>query len=240
MSTSVSHGLRSRPLVALPGRFSAGASALRYQAVVVARALAEAVYEAGGEPLVVHPHDGAAGLDCAARLGWADALLLPGGGDLDPSAYGQVVEHDAVYDVDQTQDAFDLAAARWALAAGVPLLAVCRGLQVVNVALGGSLNQHVEPPHRHFRHEVTVAPRSLLAAALGAERFDASCYHHQTVDRLGDGLVAVAHAGDGTVEGVERPGAAGWFLGVQWHPEDTATSDPTQRALLEAFVDAAR
>ena len=240
MSRSISPKPRSRPLVAIPGRFSASASALRYQAVVVARALAEAVYEAGGEPLVVHPHEGAAGLDCTARLGWADAVLLPGGGDLDPRAYGQELEHDAVYDVDATQDAFDLAAARWALDAGRPLLAVCRGLQVVNVSLGGSLNQHVEPPHRHLRHEVSVAPRSLLAASLGAERFDASCYHHQTLDRLGVGLVAVAHADDGTVEGVERPGAPGWFLGVQWHPEDTATSDQTQRALLETFVGAAR
>ncbi len=230
---------RSRPLVAVPGRFSSAASALRYQAVVVARALAEAVYDAGGEPVMVHPRDGD-GIDAGARLGWADALLLPGGGDLDPAVYGQEVEHDAVYDVDATQDAFDLAAGRWALGAGVPLLAVCRGLQVVNVALGGTLNQHVEPPHRHLRHDVTVIAGSGLADALGTVRINASCYHHQTVDRLGDGLVAVAHAGDGTVEGVEMPGRASWFLGVQWHPEDTASSDPAQQRLLRTFVEATR
>ncbi|MEV7014141.1 gamma-glutamyl-gamma-aminobutyrate hydrolase family protein, partial [Streptosporangium sp. NPDC051022] len=145
-----------------------------------------------------------------------------------------------VYDVDAEQDAFDLAAARYALAAGVPTLAICRGLQVVNVARGGALRQHMEPDHRHVVHPVTVAAGSLLAAVVGVEEITASCYHHQCVAAPGEGLVAVAHAADGTVEAVELAEPAGWFLGVQWHPEDTAATDPVNQRLFDALVNAAR
>lgn len=223
-----------RPLVVIPGRLSASASALRYGAVVVARALAEAVYASGGEPVVVLP-DGRAG----ERFGWADAVLMPGGGDLAPSTYGEQLLSDTVYDVDALQDSFDLAVTKWALGAGLPLLAVCRGLQVVNVAFGGSLNQHVEPPHRSVVHSVRIEPTSRLAAAVGVEELTASCYHHQTVARLGAGLVPVAHSARGDVEAVERPESPGFFLGVQWHPEDTAGTDPVQARLFAAVVEAA-
>ena len=134
--------MRATPIVAIPGRFSASASALRYRALVTARALSEAVLLAGGEPVTVHPWapEGAVSVDdVARRLAFADAVLLPGGGDLAPSAYGQAVAHDDVYDVDEEQDAFDLAVAAWALSAGVPTLAICRGTQVVNVARGASV-----------------------------------------------------------------------------------------------------
>lgn len=224
-----------RPIVAIPSRFAESTSALRYRAVVTARALADAVYRAGGEPFLMHPVDAAG---AGARLGIAHGLLLPGGGDLAPAAYGESRAHDSVYDVDPEQDAFDLAAARHALATGMPMLAICRGLHVVNVALGGRLCQHMEPDHRHRVHPVRVRPGSALARVTGAERIEASCYHHQCVIALGDGLVAAAYAADGTVEAVERPGP--WFLGVQWHPEDTAPADPVNRRLFDAFVDAAQ
>ncbi len=226
-----------RPRVVIPGRFSASASALRFRALVTARALSEAVLAAGGEPLTVHP--GPPG-DVEARLDLADAVLLPGGGDLSPLTYGEVVSSDEVYDVDADQDGFDLAVARWAWATGRPLLAVCRGMQVVNVVLGGTVLQHMPRPHRHVVHPVTVAEGSLLADVVGAHTVDVSCFHHQSLDVLADGLRAVACAGDGTVEAVERETAGGWFLGVQWHPEDTAPSDPAQDAILRALVDAAR
>jgi putative glutamine amidotransferase len=225
-----------RPVIAIPARFAATASALRYAAVVAARALADAVYRAGGEPFLMHPVDAGA---VAARLAAADGLLLPGGGDLAPSAYGDRLAHDTVYDVDEDQDAFDLAAARHALASGLPTLAICRGLQVVAVARGGRLRQHMEPDHRHVVHPVRVRPGSLLARVCETEKIDASCYHHQCVSALGDGLVAVAHAEDGTVEAAELTGAAGWFLGVQWHPEDTARTDPANQRLFDALVAAA-
>lgn len=230
------------PIVVIPGRFSASASALRYRAIVTARALSEAVLRAGGEPVTVHPWapDGVVTVDeVADRLRFADAVLLPGGGDLSPERYGQQVEHDAVYDVDHEQDGFDLAVAEWALGAGVPLLAVCRGTQVVNVLRGGTLRQHMDDPHRHVVHDVAVDEGSRLAAAVGAQ-VTASCYHHQAIERLGDGLHVVARAEDGTPEAIELDGHDGWFVGVQWHPEDTAETDAVQLAVLRGLVDAAR
>ncbi|GIH69971.1 gamma-glutamyl-gamma-aminobutyrate hydrolase [Sphaerimonospora thailandensis] len=233
----------------IPSRFAATTSALRYAAVVTARALADAVYRAGGEPFLMHPVDAG---EAAARLAVADGLLLPGGGDIAPSAYGESLPHDTVYDVDAEQDAFDFAAARHALDTGLPTLAICRGLQVVNVVLGGRLNQHMEPDHRHVVHPVRVRPGSLLAEVAGTEKVAASCYHHQCASTLGDGLVATAYAEDGTVEAAElrlsneqaeptgSAGPYGWFLGVQWHPEDTAATDPVNQRIFDALVAAAR
>jgi len=232
----------SRPIIAIPARFSASASAHRYRAITTARALSEAVLCAGGEPVTVHPWapGGTVSVaDVAARLDFVDAVLLPGGGDLSPAVYHHEILSDDVYDVDDEQDAFDLAVARWAVENRVPLLAVCRGWQVVNVALGGDLEQHMEEPHRHVVHRVEVDPGTMLERLVGSS-IQASCYHHQRVHRLGDGLVPVAHGSDGTVEAATLPGSPGWFLGVQWHPEDTAAEDQAQRALLQGLVEAAR
>jgi putative glutamine amidotransferase len=232
-----------RPLVAVPARFSASASALRYRAEVAARALVEGVFRAGGEPALLHPHapDGSADPDeVALRLARFDAVLLPGGGDLSAQWYGGQ-PHASLYDVDEEQDAFDLAVARWALASGTPLLAVCRGLQVVNVALGGTVVADMPSHHRHVVSELSLEPGTGVAVALGATEVRISCYHHQALDRLGEGLRATAWAPDGVVEAVERDTAgAGWFLGVQWHPEDTAADDPVQQRLLDTFVAAAQ
>jgi putative glutamine amidotransferase len=234
------------PLIAIPGRFSASASALRYAALVNARALLEAVVRGGGEPLTVLPRPleagpladpGAAVAPVRKLLSWADGVLLPGGGDLDPATYGQPVGSDEVYDVDPVQDAFDLAIARWALDEGVPLLAICRGAQVVNVALGGTILQHMESPHRHRVHGVEVSAG--VAAKVFGSRLSVSCYHHQRLDRLGDGLRVVATAEDGTPEAFDRPAAPGWFLGVQWHPEDVAASVPAHQRAFDALVEQA-
>ncbi|MEU6557012.1 gamma-glutamyl-gamma-aminobutyrate hydrolase family protein [Streptomyces sp. NPDC046915] len=228
----------TRPLIAVPARFSATTSALRFAAEVNARALIEAVWRAGGEPASIHPAD----TDVAGRLARFDGVLLPGGGDLAPYRYGATDTHDSVYDVDALQDTFDLQVARHALESGLPLLAICRGLQVVNVASGGTLEQDMGGPeraHRHLRHPVTVRPGSRLEQAVGEEKADASCHHHQRVDRLGDGLTVTATAGDGTVEGLEPADARGWFTAVQWHPEDTAHEDPVQQRLFDALVRAA-
>lgn len=234
--------MTARPLIAIPARFSVSASALRYAADVASRALVEGVYAAGGEPLVVHPAapDGrVSAVEVAERLWFADAVLLPGGGDLSAHWSGQQ-PHDTLYDVDEEQDAFDLAAARFALDAGVPLLAVCRGNQVVNVALGGDLIQDLgERIHRHVVQPIEVLPDSRLAGIVGL-RPTISCYHHQGIGRLGAGLQAVATAPDGVIEAVELSGFRGWYLGVQWHPEDTVATDPNQAALFAALVAAAQ
>lgn len=232
----------SRPLIAIPARFSATTSALRYAAEVNARALVEAVWRAGGEPASIHPADPASD-DLAARLARFDGVLLPGGGDLAPHRYGAADTHDSVYDVDDLQDAFDLEAARQTLGLGLPLLAVCRGLQAVNVALGGTLEQDMGGPereHRHVVHPVAIRRGTLLEQAAGVEKTQASCYHHQRVDRPGAGLEVTARAADGTVEGLELPGAHGWFIALQWHPEDTAHEDPAQQGIFDALVRAAR
>ncbi|MFJ9690741.1 gamma-glutamyl-gamma-aminobutyrate hydrolase family protein [Kitasatospora sp. NPDC101183] len=230
-----------RPLIALPARFSASAPVLRHAAIVTAQALAEAVYEAGGEPFTMLPA-GSGAEQVAARLARCGGLLLPGGGDLDPAHYGQRERHPEVYDLHPGQDAFDLALARYALLAGLPTLAVCRGLQVVNTVLGGTLEQDMGGPgqdHRHRRHRLAPASGTLLERLLGPGEAEVSCYHHQRIALLGRGLRVAAQAADGTVEAVELASPEGWFLGVQWHPEDTAASDPAQRALFAGLVGAA-
>lgn len=243
-------GGSSRPRIAVPARFSVSASALRHGAEVTSRNLVEAVFAAGGEPLVLHPSAPGAIADLgevAARIAFADGVLLPGGGDLSSRWSGQAV-HPSLYDVDEEQDAFDLAVAEVALDRGTPLLAVCRGLHVVNALRGGRLVQdmgkHLGPErhHRHKRHAVQVTPGSLLAGVVGA-RVEVSCYHHQCLDDpagIGKGLQVTARAEDGVVEGVEIEDARGWFLGVQWHPEDTWADDPAQLAVVRALVGAAR
>jgi putative glutamine amidotransferase len=239
--------IRDRPRIAIPARFSASASALRYAAEVTSRNLLDAVWAAGGEPLVLHPHapGGRADDDAvAARLEVADGVLLPGGGDLAGRWSGQP-EHDTLYDVDDEQDAFDLAVARVCLARGIPLLAICRGLQVVNALLGGTVVQDMDETygdlrhHRHRTHLITVAEGSHLFEAVGA-KLEASCYHHQCLADLGTGMEVVARAEEGVVEAVEIPSGAGWFLGVQWHPEDTWSTDPQQLAVFEAHLAACR
>jgi putative glutamine amidotransferase len=232
----------ARPLIAIPARFSSSAAALRYEAEVAARKLVEAVYAAGGEPLSVHPSapGGTVGdADVAGRLAFADGVLLPGGGDLHPAYYGGA-QHESLYDMDREQDAFDLAVARWSLHTGRPLLAICRGMQVVNVAMGGTLVQDMPRQHRHVRSELALRPGTAVHHVLGRDIATISCYHHQALDRIGTGLHPTASSEDGVVEAIEltEPGA-GWFLGVQWHPEDTAADDPAQQRLFGALVSAA-
>ena len=243
-----------RPLVAVPARFSTSASALRYEADAVASRLLDAILTAGGEPLMVHPSAPGGQADdaeVASRLAFADALLLPGGADISPSWYGRP-DHPTQYGVNLEQDAFDLAAFRAAVAAGIPILAICRGAQLVNIASGGTLVQDMDDNeadadaapggdrhHRNRMHHVTPQAGSRVAVTCGAS-FEVSCFHHQAIDRIGAGLEVTARAEDGTVEAYEMPAYPAWFAAVQWHPEDTAATDPAQLALFRSFVTAAR
>jgi len=152
--------------------------------------------------------------------------------------------HASLYDVDEEQDGFDLAVARVALDRGLPLLAICRGLQVVNAVRGGTVVQDMDEHaplqhHRHHRHTVKALSGSRLAS-LTSSTLRVSCYHHQCLDRLGAGLEAVAWSEEGVIEAAEMPDATGWFLGLQWHPEDTWSGDPQQLALFSALVAASR
>jgi putative glutamine amidotransferase len=236
-----------RPLIVVPARLADKTSALRYAAAVNARALLTMVHTAGGEPLSLLPWSDADDIDeaeVARRLSFADGVLLPGGGDVDPARYGQTISSDEVYDVDELQDSVDLKIAAWASASGRPLLAVCRGLHVVNVALGGALEQHMASPHREviaseIHHHVELDDDGWPEGVDLPGMVEVSCFHHQRIDQLAEPLVPLAHAADGTIEAVTLQEPRGWMLGVQWHPEDMAEDDH-QRSLMQAFVDAAR
>ncbi len=181
-----------------------------------------------------------------------DAIVLTGGPDVAPARYG-ASSHSDEYGTDDVVDAFELELVRAALAARRPLLAICRGIQVLNVACGGSLHQHipelpgVEPhgrpgqPNGEQMRTVTLDPSSRLAAVMGTATPACSCHHHQAVDRVGAGLQVVGRAADGIVEALEcTEPSAGFVLAVQWHPEDTAADDPAQQHLFDALVEAGR
>ncbi len=174
-------------------------------------------------------------------------LLLPGGGDVDPAHYGAAA-HPAQYGVHPERDDAELALVGAAMDMGLPVMAICRGMQVLNVALGGTLHQHLPELegmdlHGHPRadasvlHDVKVAAGTRLAEACASEVLRCTSHHHQGIDRLGDGLAVVALSGDGLVEAVEPADPdAPWLVAVQWHPEMTAADDPLQQALFDGFV----
>lgn len=227
------------PLIAVPGRRSEKAQGVRTPAVAAGRTYLDALRRAGGEGAVLLPGASAsAGL--ADLLPRFDGLLLLGGGDVDPATFGALTCHEAVYGVEPDHDAFELAAVRAALALDLPVLAVCRGLQVLNVALGGTLHQHITDGETTVAHHRALHPASLTAGSLVAEAMRTLkpvgwSQHHQAIDRLGRGLVVTGRAADGTIEAVELPERR-WVVAVQWHPEDTAAEDPAQQRLFDAFV----
>ncbi len=224
----------ARPRVAFLGRFTESASALRYRGLVSSRALLEVVWAAGGDPVTLLPGMDPEALDWSTRLAGIDGVLLAGGGDLDPQHYGGDHEHDSVYDVDEVQDVADLSLAAYCLEQGIPTLAVCRGLHVVNVVRGGSLVVDMPEHHRHTVQDVPLDEGS-GPLGIGADSVRISCYHHQAIDRLGAGMQVVARAEDGTIEAVVVDAKA-WTVGVQWHPEDTWTEDEAQVELMSRFV----
>ncbi|MFI6289013.1 gamma-glutamyl-gamma-aminobutyrate hydrolase family protein [Streptomyces sp. NPDC051018] len=221
-----------RPRIAVIGRRSASVSGLRFSATVAAEAIGDAVFAAGGEPLILHGGPRERMAELPARLAGFDGVLLPGGSDVHPAHYGQVPGPRTVPDHEE-QDALDLAVARAVIALGIPALAVCRGMQVLNTVCGGTLLQDLPDgpvPHLDALHEVTVEPGSRLASVVGTTAFKVSSYHHQAIDRLGEGLRVVARAPDGCAEAVEHTGAD--VLAVQWHPEDLFDSSGQDAALF--------
>jgi putative glutamine amidotransferase len=186
--------------------------------------------------------------DLFARL---DGLCLAGGIDVDPAHYGEA-RHPALGHVDAPRDATELTLARWALAADRPIFGICRGIQLLNIAAGGSLYQdlaaqmpaaqrhhfhHADSPWERPVHTVRVAAASRLAALLGTNEVMTNSFHHQAVKEVAAGFVPVAWTADGVVEGIESPGRR-FTLGVQWHPEGMFTTDPLARELFAAFVKA--
>jgi putative glutamine amidotransferase len=215
-------------------KWSSGAYAIPDQYV-------DAVRRAGGEPVLLAPPVTAPYLELLGRF---DGLLLVGGGDVEPAEYGSSDRHPEVYSVDPDRDRAEIGLVRGAAEEAVPTLAICRGIQVMNVAFGGTLIQHLpdrstviehgkgQPEHMH---PVRVAESSRLAAAVGGRpSLMGASRHHQAIDELGEGLIPVGWAEDELVEAVEH--RDGWMVGVQWHPEVTAAQDPAQQALFDALV----
>lgn len=206
-----------------------------------------AVRRAGAIPWLIPP--GEPHLDeVLARL---DGLVLSGGGDLDPAHYSGDERHPMLYGIHRERDATELVLAREALARRLPTLGICRGCQVINVAFGGSLIEHLpdevgdglahrgEGPGTSNLHEVELARESRLARIVGGLTARTSSSHHQALRRVAAGLEIVARAPDGTIEGVERRDHP-FYLAVQWHPEETAAADPSQQRLFDALAAAAR
>jgi putative glutamine amidotransferase len=200
-----------------------------------------AVHRAGGLPLLIPP--GAP--EPERYLDLVDGLILAGGGDIDPARYGGNA-HETLYSVDAQRDELELALARAVLRRRQPTLAICRGMQIVNVALGGTLIEHLpaevgeqvlhrQPPRDPVAHGIRVAPNSRLAVLSGGTDLSTMSWHHQAIRQLAPGLEAVAHAPDGTVEAIEIPGQP-WLVAVQWHPELTADRDVTQQRLFDALL----
>jgi putative glutamine amidotransferase len=207
----------------------------------------DSVTGAGGLPLllpIVDPEYAAAYL---ARI---DGLILTGGLDVDPFQYGQEPAA-RLGRIDQKRDAIEVALARGAHAQGIPILAICRGQQLLNVAMGGTLHQHLpdvyEGALRHdqldlhpdaLSHSVQVEPETRLREILGAEHVRVNTFHHQAVDRLAERFRVTARSPDGVVEGIEDPSHP-FCIAVQWHPE-RRLDDPVSRALFRSVVEAAR
>lgn len=220
-----------RPRIALLGRFAEGTTATRHGAIVTARLLAESVWNAGGDPITLLA---SGDHDWASRLAGFQGVLMPGGADIDPHLYGQNPASNELYGIDPVQDADDLSLTKWAIENKVPFLAICRGFQMVNVAYGGTLVQHMKNDHRHVVHQLTV-DSDLDRLGLSSNVIESSCYHHQAIDRLGAGLRVVAKAEAGHVEAFAIDNG-GWAYGVQWHPEDNAATDKHQSEIFSRFV----
>jgi putative glutamine amidotransferase len=207
-------------------------------AALVPLAYVDAIERAGGRPLLVPPSED--GLE--ETLAAVDGLLFSGGSDIDPEEYGHEAHRETV-GVRSDRDRGELALLRAALERDVPVLAVCRGSQVLNVARGGDLVQHLpdvvgDEKHKHTPgvfadHEVEVKPESRVGVLLG-ERAPVKSHHHQGIGRVGEGLIETAWAEDGTVEALEDP-ARRFAVGVLWHPEEGEDA-----ALFEALVAEAR
>ncbi len=208
-----------------------------------------AIQQAGGVPVILPPQLSSASL--ARLLRGLDGLLLTGGGDIDPALFGEA-PHATLSEVAPVRDTLESSAVQVALERRLPILAICRGIQLLNVALGGTLFQDVgtdpgtqlvhsqREPRDQPTHKVRLQAGSRLAETLGTDELEVNSMHHQAVKTLGAGLSAVAWAPDQIIEGVEVTDSSRFVLGVQWHPEELCGDSEPARRLFAALVRSAR
>jgi putative glutamine amidotransferase len=209
-----------------------------------------AVLAAGGIPVILPPQDE----NTSALLDTVDGVLLSGGADIDPKEFGDCDLHPKTYGISPLRDRFELDLVHEAIKRELPMLCICRGIQVLNVALGGTLYQDIADqydaavPHRQQEidipanepsHEVTVTEQSLLGQVYQADRIQTNSFHHQAVKNVAPGLVAEAVSRDGLVEAVSLPGKT-FVLGLQWHPEMMFETHEEHRQPFEQLVAAAK
>ena len=243
--------LMNRPLIGITaGLRKVKASVGLEPAHTVWPAYADMVRAAGGIPIAVLPGDPTEAEALLARL---DGILFSGGGDVDPARYGGETRP-RVYGIDEARDEFEVILVRAAQATRFPTLCICRGMQVVNVALGGTLIEDLldddagrlqhwvdgEGKDQNAQHEVSVEPGSTTAKALGTDHVLVNSIHHQAVRTPGKGLVVTGTSHDGVIESLEPEDSAWPMWAVQWHPELLGTGDAPSLRLFKALVDAAR
>jgi putative glutamine amidotransferase len=210
-----------------------------YRELSEAEPYASAIAAAGAAPVLREARSG-------LQIGGCSGLVLTGGGDVNPALYGEAALPETE-EPDEERDAVEGDLIDEALARDVPLIGICRGMQILNVRLGGSLIQNLPNAARHVRrtpdrslpaHRVAITPATLLAEIAGRDSWEVNSRHHQAVARMGTGLrVSARDVEDGTVEAIEYP-AKRYVVSVQWHPENQAQNDPEQRKLFASFVEA--
>ncbi len=241
------------PLIAIAGRQGAPSRVSRDSVCFAGRRYLDSVLRAGGEPVVISPQaiDDPESDDLISRF---DGLILMGGGDVNPALYGQA-SGPHIYGVLESQDHFEASLLQAALRQAKPVLAICRGMQLANVVLGGTLVQDLsELPNaselidhkpsgfpvgaEYTLHDVRLDADSILSTAVGSTTIQGASFHHQGIGTLAPGFKATGWAPDGLLEAIEHE--SHWLVGVQWHPEDTSADDPQQQRIYEAFVERAR
>lgn len=244
------HMRTNPPLIGITGRTDQSARPPNLPLFAISQTYLQAVELGGGAPVVIPPH--LEGVKLRATFEHLDGLLLSGGGDILPALFGEE-DSGLLWLVDERRDRAEIALAQWALAEGLPLLAICRGVQVLNVAAGGTLIQDIPTqvpealPHSTaagrplgvVAHTVEVAAGSHLAALVGAGELGVNSAHHQAAKVVGAGLIVSARAPDTVIEGLEAPDHP-FCVGVQWHPEAMVESQPVMRRLFEGLVKAAQ
>lgn len=238
------------PVIGISGYADRSARPPNISIFALARTYVRAVGRVGGAPVIIPPY--LEGSSLRGVFDGIDGLILSGGGDIHPSEFGEA-DCGLLWRLDRKRDQMELSLARWALSEGLPTLAICRGIQTLNVAAGGSLIQDIPTqvpnplahssiagrPEPDVAHTVRVDPASRLAGLIGAGEIGVNSAHHQAVKAVGTGFVAVARAPDGVIEGLEAP-AHPFCIGVQWHPEAMFDSEPVMRRLFEGLVQTAR